>query len=350
MYKKHTSKVKKTSKEYVFIHLARILGSIAVVGIHSVGLNSYIPLSHYPLEWWTQTVGFSISLWAVPLFIMISGALLLSNEKTQNIKEFYTKRFLRVGIPAFVWIPFYFLFFHFLLGAPLTWHIIIYSIMFASFYHLYFLILILELYLIAPLLYALVKNLSNRYLLFASLLFFFIGAFWNRGDLTVGMFVPYIGYFILGYYLLKLEKNKKYVRYSLATFIIVCIAITVLNYYFTVVRPDAHIINAFVDFGPRPLVILLTTSLFVYLKNSDITDKVSEIIPLQKIKYLASYTLGIYILHPLIQQGTVKYLHSIVPFSYLPWYGLLLFIPYTLAFSYILVFLLKKIKYVSKTI
>lgn len=44
----------------------------------------------------------SISRFAVPCFLMLSGAFILDNESNLNYKAFYSKSFSKVGVPTIV--------------------------------------------------------------------------------------------------------------------------------------------------------------------------------------------------------------------------------------------------------
>lgn len=47
--------------------------------------------------------------WAVPVFVMISGALLLDPDNREGLGAFYRKRLARIGLPLLIWTVFYLL-------------------------------------------------------------------------------------------------------------------------------------------------------------------------------------------------------------------------------------------------
>jgi surface polysaccharide O-acyltransferase-like enzyme len=54
--------------------------------------------------WWTSNIYDSISRGAVPLFIMLTGALLLQpNKADEPLRVFFKKRWNRIGIPVLFW-------------------------------------------------------------------------------------------------------------------------------------------------------------------------------------------------------------------------------------------------------
>lgn len=57
--------------------------------------------------WWISNVYDSISRWGVPVFVMVSGALLLDTSKQEGILTFYKKRLSKIFIPIIFWTAFY---------------------------------------------------------------------------------------------------------------------------------------------------------------------------------------------------------------------------------------------------
>ncbi len=125
-------------QEYPFLYLARIAACIAVVAIHSVGLSP-ATLHHGPIAaWWAEHIVDSFVIWAVPLFVMISGAILL-NRQIEQPNTFYKKRLWRVGLPILMWVPVYILFYHFIRGDSITVSALFNRFLHGQYDHLYFL-------------------------------------------------------------------------------------------------------------------------------------------------------------------------------------------------------------------
>ena len=60
-------------------------------------------------NWFTSDVFGAIGYLGVPLFVMLSGALLLNPAKADEpMGVFYKKRFWRVGLPLIFWTLVYF--------------------------------------------------------------------------------------------------------------------------------------------------------------------------------------------------------------------------------------------------
>ena len=71
--------------------------------------------------WWISNVYDSISRTAVPLFIMLTGALLLTPTKTnESLRVFFKKRWNRIGIPVLFWGAIFFAWDFLVRGQPAT--------------------------------------------------------------------------------------------------------------------------------------------------------------------------------------------------------------------------------------
>ena len=79
-----------------YIDQLRVLASVAVVVIH-VTLGSLDTVPAFGTLWWIGHWICLVSQWAVPVFVMISGALLLNPDHgaTDSPSVFYRKRLRR---------------------------------------------------------------------------------------------------------------------------------------------------------------------------------------------------------------------------------------------------------------
>jgi len=64
-----------------------------VVNMHTNGIET----------WWVGNIIDSSTRWCVPILIMISGKLMLVNEKEIELRDFLKKRLLKVLIPLLAW-------------------------------------------------------------------------------------------------------------------------------------------------------------------------------------------------------------------------------------------------------
>lgn len=96
--------------------LLRIVSAFAVISIHvsAIWLSANTSEAIFGILYKTNLL--STCLWnvmarfAVPCFMMMSGTLLLSNERNRDYSSFYKKQFHRIRIPTIVFIILYLLY------------------------------------------------------------------------------------------------------------------------------------------------------------------------------------------------------------------------------------------------
>ncbi len=290
---------KYSKKEFFWLNDMRFLAAVAVICVHiSQGIMKMAP-SKDTLIWWASDFYQAISYWAVPVFVMISGALLLNPQRSyQNSREFYNKRVKRLLPPIIFWSIFY-IFWSFL-KAKVTQQeynfttIITQLLKGEPYYHMWYVYMVLGLYIITPYLRKIIQASSKKELLFLSIfimLLSMISVYNNHLKLEASIFLLkfpyYIGYFILGYLIFSFKSNIP-LRYFIALF-----ALSVLiNILWAYILPNPYMLyNNF-----SPTMILTAISLMFIIKS------IHSCIPISKElrEKLASFSLGAYLIHPLI--------------------------------------------------
>ena len=95
------------------IDTMRVIAAFAVVWLHVSVSVVYGDPSVASTGWWAGNLVDSFTRWSVPLFVMISGALLLSAPANPSPLDFWLKRLRRL-LPALVfWTLVYFVFRYF---------------------------------------------------------------------------------------------------------------------------------------------------------------------------------------------------------------------------------------------
>jgi len=202
------------------VDLIRTLAMIMVIFVHTNMTTYSVNGTLTPLtiaNWWTIDAYREIGNFGVPLFIMLTGILLLDPSKCDEpMKVFFKKRFARIGIPMIFWTVAYFAWGYYFNGYPLTTSSIIEGLLGGSYYHLGFLYILIGLYLATPVLRTLVKHIDRQTFLYFLIL-------WVTGSFAVPfiqiflkynfnpvlfVFSGWIGYYVLGVYLLKTKVNS----------------------------------------------------------------------------------------------------------------------------------------------
>lgn len=206
-----------TSSQLAYTSYLRVAAITAVVLIHTSGLTYKNEELRHTGVWYFAALATFSTKWAVPTFVMVSGALLLRPPVNRSATLFYRRRLSRIGIPLVVWHIVYITLTATILVTRLDpQQMVARFLRGESYTGLYFFWLILGLYLITPLLWPLVASVSKRTLGLVGGLLVAMAAVnlsvlhlidalegvgrSSRGDPTLfTQFVPYIGFFLLGY-------------------------------------------------------------------------------------------------------------------------------------------------------
>lgn len=191
----------------------RVAAMISVIFIHVAGL-SLVKGDTVGLTRAVAALMTYATKWAVPVFVMVSGALLLTPPTDRSPARFYRKRLARVGVPLIVWHLVYGLLRE-LTQPAFDWRQAVSLLLTGELNTaLYFFWLILGLYLLTPLLWPLVASWPTSSITVAGAVLAAVPALdlvirrttallghpTRAGDPTlVTQFVPYVGFFLLGY-------------------------------------------------------------------------------------------------------------------------------------------------------
>lgn len=195
--------------------LLRLICILGVVAIHTFGLVAVNPAVQGTPAWLPAAILSNGFVWVVPVFVMLSGALTLTARAHRGGPgAFLRRRSLRI-IPALVVWPLVYLGIMVLVfGERYSPVELVTAIVDGSIYpHLYFLYLIAGLSFVAPVLAPFLREGDARRALvlgvvvttFTVVVFIVPGVLALRGverDIPLGIltyWLPYVGYFVLGY-------------------------------------------------------------------------------------------------------------------------------------------------------
>lgn len=198
------------------LDVLRIVSILGVIAIHVFGGVVSNTGARGSGSWWLATVADIGFIWVVPVFVMVSGALVLDPRMyREGARAFYTKRLLRLGWAFVFWQAFYLIVVYAGLShEPLTLGrtaALIYAG--TTYTHLYFLWLIVGLYAVAPILFAFLRDAgrlragvtalvillaTTAAYVGASVLTHF-GSPTSVSLMALTQWVPYVGYFVAGW-------------------------------------------------------------------------------------------------------------------------------------------------------
>lgn len=150
-------------KRDIRFDVLRLVSAFAVVWLHVSARVVTSKPSISSLDWWAGNLADAMSRWCVPVFVMVSGALLLTRAAETSLFEFYKQRARRILPPLVFWTLFYlswscYRFEDFRITAMIKAVIIG-----QPYYHMWYLYMIIGLYAVAPFLHRFVDNSASRY-------------------------------------------------------------------------------------------------------------------------------------------------------------------------------------------
>lgn len=297
--------------------VARVLGTIAVVVGHVCDIVQQMPTISFNAPFHFNVCNFfnSASRWAVPVYIMLSGSLLLDPARAEPAQKFYKKRLARLGVPIVFWTAFFMAFTVWLQtrANPMHTGVNIWRelLMGKPYAHLHFIFRIAGLYAFTPMFRVFLQHAPRRVVELAVVLCLalssansvFDGFMGNEESMFI-RFVPFIGYYLAGYLLRdkKLSKRSLLGCWMLAFACIFLLAggtTLMVDYFGEKLYPSpGYLLYDFVS----PVRIALGISVWLIFVNTFderwLHTGLSKFIS----RWLAPATLGIYLVHPLFRE------------------------------------------------
>ncbi|QUJ67358.1 acyltransferase family protein [Photobacterium sp. GJ3] len=284
-------------EKIVFIDLLRCVAATAVVVIHVLGPYREM-LGVLPDHAWITAVSYnSFSRWAVPVFIMITGALMLSDQRPFDLNYYLRRRLGKVLIPFIVWSVLYAL----LSGATgsgfqpeLALSTLVAMPVHETYYHLGFFYYFIPLYLVIPFFQAWVKRADDTavkgvtlvWMGLTTLFLFHMDGPWSAE------LVLYSGYLLLGYTMLRFSCPTR--RWLLP----LGIAALLLTDYMVISDSFAqgeYTVGRWLSYKTLNTVLIAA---MVFAVCRYLADRLAEQ-TLSRLAFVSRYSLGIYLLHPL---------------------------------------------------
>lgn len=288
----------------LFFDFLRCVAAVAVIAIHVLApyrdQMGVIPDSH----WLTAVSVNGATRWAVPVFILISGALLLSDRRPFEFGHYVQRRLGKVVVPFIVWSLFYALLsgldaqgFH----QDTAMETLSNSPHHATYYHLGFFYYFIPLYFVIPFLQWLNNKMDENqeqkvwslfvglWLLTTTLFLLHIDGPWSS------QIWLYTGYLPLGYLLFK---KVTITRFTVAISILLGCASIYLTIHSVV---DLSAVKGHYSVGRwlsyKTLNVVLAASM-IFMVGRALAPKLSE--GAQRwVSFISQHSLGIYLLHPI---------------------------------------------------
>jgi len=349
----------KSTNNIQWLDTLRALAMLGVIFIHiSSPLVNMTYGKNMPF-WWIGNVVDSAVRFAVPLFLMLSGATLLGKE--YKLSEFYKKRFLRVLVPFLFWIMVYWVYRWIILSSKTQPHDFNSILKWATGLflkegvskHFWYIYMIVFIYLFVPFMGKGLRKLdlnviSNLLLLWVVLTFVFKSVPLNMyswggdyGSKLLGYF-QFSGYLVLGYYLVKLPVYSTKIRIAAAFVFLISLGVSAVSTYFF--SQKAHKLDLSMYGYLTINTIIQSIAIFMWIKDSGFKNKYV----IRFFETVSSYSYGIYLVHIMIIG--ILFDHGIYWKTAHPLLSLPLLALTVLSCSFIIIFLLRKIplgKYIA---
>jgi surface polysaccharide O-acyltransferase-like enzyme len=299
-----------TPLRLAWVDILKILSIFAVITIH-VSAPYLLTYNSMPISWWIGNTYDSLSRWCIPVFFMISGAFLLDHAYCKSLPSFLLHRLSRILIPLVVWSFLYFLWRKYFNNEQLL--ISDFLPMFFKeplYYHLWFLYVIVQFYLIAPIIAVFVHNSRNSLLLYFVMLWILFSSILPMLEYFF-RFNPYfatlddkslsgnIGYFILGYHLK--SKSLRFPEYILCIiFFIAAFYLTLYGTYLLTITQATDNFNGFFYGYTTINVLVMALTILLIVKNTIPTSITKLSIISLSISKIASCVPGIYLIHAMV--------------------------------------------------
>jgi len=301
------------------VDLIRTVAVVLVILLHAAiesTPNTDIMSAQGMQLWWASNIYNSISRTAVPLFVMLTGALLLQpNKADEPIRVFFKKRWNRIGIPVLFWGAIFFVWDFTVKGQALTVVSILQGVLAGPYIHFWYVYILVGLYLITPLVRVVVAHADWRIIRYF-LILWFVGtglisiltlsaaispqAHWFRD--SVFILTGLVGYFILGAYVnrLKFRRSLLYLGLVLGS------VWTIIGTYILEGTLGSVYSQFFLDASSFS-VIVASVSLFLLLAaipNSTIEGKLPR--GSRVLKAISQNSLPIYLFHVIVLEALQK--------------------------------------------
>jgi surface polysaccharide O-acyltransferase-like enzyme len=289
-----------------FPDVAKIAAIVAVVIVHTCSIPNFDLAGLTGKTWFVTTVFEIFNRWCVPLFVMVSGMLLLqSKTAAESPGSFYRRRASRIAIPLIGWSIFYRFFANWTGPNPSFEENVQLLYGGVPYFHLYFLYLIAGLYLICPYLARAIDGLTQSQLAGLSIGALAFGFFvlgvppWlpGTGANAFSMFLPFVGYFIAGAWLARVKIDRQLVVAGGAMFVLIGIAASLATYEFA--HTSTRLEWAYLYNYATPTVIVMSVWVFIAIRYlCEAREARGPIRHMKALHYVGEATFGVFLIHP----------------------------------------------------
>ncbi len=291
------------AKRFQDLYILRVIATVAVIAIHTTSQTmTQSALGYY---------GNQLARFSVPMFLILSGFLLFQSELNAHFlprSQFYHKRFQKILLPYILWTIFYSLLLHYYFNGLQNLNMVLpdlvrHLFLGNGFSHLYFVVIIIQLYLIYPfirrsfqahprlfLLASFILSLVCQQLLYLDAICTIHLSVYYRPVYLIA-FPVWMFYFFLGMYLAQNDQNLEISgRISWKAWLVIWAASLIILLW------DSNNTSSFA-LSIKPTVMLYASASF-FLLRTWLNRYPIQIGPF--ITWFSEQSFLIYLLHPLL--------------------------------------------------
>lgn len=302
--------MEKVEQKAIWVDDIKLMATLGVIVLHVASpavFTEFNSFSNTNTNWWIANLYDSFCRFCVPLFIMITGALLLPQQI--GLKLFLQKRLKRILLPFIFWTAIYIIF---NLGLKirdtgfvalddfLTWLYV--QLVQGPSIHLWYVYMIIGLYLFIPIIKPWIQEASNQAILYFLGIWIFIVVINQLRLITLSSpfdiryFSSYLGYLVLGYYLAErviITNNLK--KISILFFILGFVA-TLIGTYLSSQQKNffSHDFYEYLTIN----VVFASVGMFIFIKSWRPKERITYYTTFRG--FINKYGFGIYLGHVLI--------------------------------------------------
>ena len=337
-------------KRIEYLGNLRAFGALAIVILHSclIAVQTHLPSE---MNHMVASSIRNLMMWAVPCFVMVTGALLLNPEKVISYKKLFGKYIARILYTLFAFSAIYILADYLMdeiqPGTSLL-RLYVDNLVFDSgWIHMWYLYMVLALYLLLPVYKAVASKLSDsdfKYIL--AVLFIFQSVLATVTVFTgkqtaffIGSYTIFPFYLLMGYAIAssKVSFNKALSIIGVIVGALVSVGLTILS-----VQTKSTTLGSFLGNYSSVVIVVFAVSIFSLAAQAN--GKSNKL-----LKLMDECSFGIYLVHMILIKWFYTYL-EFNPFSHGKIFGLVVTAIILYFLSLAIVWILRKIPGVKKLI
>ncbi|MBQ3378790.1 MAG: acyltransferase [Clostridia bacterium] len=337
---------KKSHPHLLYMDILRTFAILAVIMLHCVSELLVEPALYGTPAWHALNILNTLGRTGVPLFFMISGSLIISDERPLTPGQFLMRRIPKIFIPFFIWNVVYYVYFACTTQSYANVGDFFYG--FAAMgisYHFWFVYTLIFIYLLIPIIKPFLTRATNVQLIYALFVILFpaticplinklCGVWLFRFDSAI---LGYAGFTVMGYLLgrTKLSLRVRLIIYACG------IGGALLGVLGTISYSSPELIDAFFNGGYSLPAYCTSAALFVLFK--ELSKKITSRRAAHVFFTLSSLTYGVYLIHVLVMEiifadHTPEHVGLTVPLQFVV----------TTVVSFAVTFLISRVKVLKK--